>query len=39
MKPGKYEVNWSAAKYSSGVYFYKLVSGDYVNTKKMILVK
>jgi type IX secretion system substrate protein len=39
LNPGKYEVTWSAAKYSSGVYFYKLVSGDYVYTKKMILVK
>ena len=39
LKPGKYEVEWNAAKYSSGVYFYKLVSGDYVETKKMILVK
>ena len=39
LKPGTYEVEWSATKYSSGVYFYKLVSGVYVNTKKMIMLK
>jgi hypothetical protein len=39
LSPGTYEVTWSAANYSSGVYFYKLVSGNYVNTKKMILIK
>ena len=39
LKPGIYEVTWNASKYSSGVYFYKLVSVDYVNAKKMILIK
>jgi len=39
MKTGRYEVEWNAAKYSSGVYFYTIISGDYVETKKMILVK
>lgn len=39
LKPGRYEVTWSAAKYSSGAYFYKLVSGDFIETKKMMLVK
>lgn len=40
---GKYEVKWNAASGSSripsGVYFYQLKSGSYVNTKKMILLK
>ena len=36
---GKYEITWDASDNSSGVYFYKLVSGDYSETKKMILIK
>jgi photosystem II stability/assembly factor-like uncharacterized protein len=39
MKPGSYEVSWDGSKYSSGVYFYKLTSGDYSDVKKMILIK
>jgi type IX secretion system substrate protein len=39
LKPGKYEVNWNASGYASGVYFYKLISGSFIDTKKMILVK
>ena len=36
---GNYEVNFNAANLSSGVYFYKLTSGNFVNVKKMILMK
>ncbi len=39
LKPGKYEVTFDASNYSSGVYFYKLVAGDFVVTKRMILLK
>ncbi len=39
LSPGTYEVEWNAANYPSGLYFYKLTSGDYSETKKMILVK
>jgi hypothetical protein len=39
LKPGTYEVEWNASDYPSGVYFYKLISGDFVETKKMILIK
>jgi hypothetical protein len=38
-KPGNYEVTWDAYGFSSGVYFYKLSAGNYVETKKMILIK
>jgi uncharacterized delta-60 repeat protein len=34
-----YEVDWNAAKYPSGVYFYSLSAGDFTETKKMILNK
>ncbi|HAX49816.1 MAG TPA: YCF48-related protein [Ignavibacteria bacterium] len=39
LKAGEYKINFSAADLSSGTYYYKLVSGDVVETKKMILVK
>jgi hypothetical protein len=38
-QPGRYTVNFDAASLSSGVYFYKLVAGDFVSIKKMILIK
>lgn len=36
---GTYELTWNAASMPSGVYFYQLRVGDYVNTKKMVLMK
>jgi hypothetical protein len=36
---GSYSVNFNAAAFSSGVYFYKLTSGSFTETKKMLLVK
>jgi len=36
---GTYEINFDASKLTSGVYFYKLVTDGFTNTKKMILVK
>jgi hypothetical protein len=37
--PGSYEVRLDASNLSGGMYFYKLVSGSFSETKKMILVK
>lgn len=39
LKAGKYETSWDASKYPSGIYFYKISSGDFTETRKMILVK
>lgn len=39
LKAGEYSLNFSAADLPSGTYFYKLSTGDFVQTKKMILVK
>jgi len=36
---GKYEVLFNASNLPSGVYFYQLRAGDYVDIKKMILLK
>ncbi len=36
---GKYEVNFNASRLASGVYIYKLQAGDFVSSKKMILLK
>jgi hypothetical protein len=36
---GSYEVVWNAQGLSSGVYFYQLKAGGFVETKKMILMK
>jgi len=36
---GTYEVNFNASALSSGVYFYKLEAGNFVQTRKMVLMK
>lgn len=39
LQPGTYEAVWDASAYPSGVYYYKLESGSFAETKKMVLVK
>ena len=39
LSPGTYKANWNAANYPSGVYYYKLESGSFTETKKMVLIK
>ncbi len=36
---GTYEINWYAESLPSGIYFYRLQTKEYVETKKMILIK
>lgn len=38
-KPGSYQIDFDASKLASGVYFYMLTSGDFRDTKKMLLIK
>jgi hypothetical protein len=39
LNPGTYEVEWNAGNYPSGTYFYKLQTGSFSETKKMLIVK
>jgi len=36
---GKYEVSFNASKLASGVYIYRIQAGDFISSKKMILLK
>jgi len=36
---GTYEISFNAKNLSSGVYFYRIVSGSYSATNKMLLLK
>ena len=38
-EPGYYEVDFNASQFASGVYIYRLQSGSYVSTKKMMVLK
>ena len=38
-KAGSYSVVFDASNLASGTYFYKMEAGDYLNTKKMIIIK
>jgi len=46
MEAGSFELNWDAAKYASGVYFYKIAvhhggstTGEFKETRRMVLLK
>jgi photosystem II stability/assembly factor-like uncharacterized protein len=36
---GNYELTWNAEDLSSGIYFYRLQAGSFIETKKMVLMK
>ena len=38
-KAGYYNISFNASTLSSGIYFYRITSGDFVQTKKMVLIK
>ena len=37
--PGYYSIRWDASKYSSGVYFIKMIASDYIDTQKLLFIK
>lgn len=39
IQPGSYEVEFNGSNLPSGIYFYRLVSGDFIQTKTMMLIK
>jgi hypothetical protein len=39
LEAGYHEINFDASNFPSGVYYYRIQSGDFVQTKKMILIK
>jgi hypothetical protein len=39
LQPGKYEIDWNASSFASGVYFYRLIYGKFSDIKKMIMIK
>ena len=38
-KPGNYEITWDAMSQPSGIYLYRLISGEFIEIKKMIIIK
>jgi len=38
-RAGAYNIQWNAANYASGMYLYRIEAGDFVRTKKMLLMK
>ncbi len=39
LKAGKYEADFDASNLPSGVYFYRLVTDGFTDTKKMLMIK
>ena len=39
MNPGEYTTEWNASGFSSGVYFYRIVADNFIQTKKLLLIK
>ena len=36
---GLHTVEWNGSEFSSGIYLYRIVSGSFVETKKLMLLK
>jgi len=39
MSPGRYKLDLNAANYASGMYLYKITTNDFVDVKKMLIIK
>lgn len=37
--PGMYEVTFDGSKFASGIYFYQMKTGDFIEAKRMVLIK
>jgi len=38
-KAGYITARWDASSFSSGIYFYRFQAGDFVQTRKMVVIK
>jgi hypothetical protein len=36
---GRYQVEWNASDFASGVYYYKIQAGEFVDVRKMVLIR
>jgi len=39
LEPGTYNVDWNASQFTNGIYFYRLKTKGFTDTKKLILLK
>ncbi len=39
MGAGNYNADWNASSFSAGIYFYRITANNFVQTKKMVLLK
>ncbi len=39
MQKGRYDINFDASKITSGIYFYRIKAGNFLETKKLVLMK
>lgn len=39
LQPGRYEYTWNAHTLSSGIYFYRIKAGKFIDNKRMVLIK
>jgi hypothetical protein len=39
LQPGRYAIEWDASKFASGMYFYRLQTGPFTATKKLVLIR
>jgi hypothetical protein len=39
LNSGNYNYIWDASDYASGVYYYKIQAGSFIQTKKLIFLK
>ena len=39
IEAGRYDINFNASNLPSGVYFYRIQAGEFIQTRKMVLLK